>query len=108
MVIGLHGDSTANVPRVVEEAHSTEPEFAITRHPQAEVNTVLDHLNKQTCAIPKGVLVSIYIFFWLFFKGMLWKQNVKFVLGWSIRRVLSSLLKELWKKNFAFNYSARV
>jgi len=59
MVIGLHGDSTANVPRVVEEAHSTQPEFAITRHPQAEANTVLDHLNKQTCAIPKGVLLMV-------------------------------------------------
>ena len=62
MVIGLHGDSTANVPRVVEEAHSTEPELAITRHRQAEANTVRDPLNKQTPAIPKGVLVNTYFF----------------------------------------------
>jgi len=59
MVIGLHGDSTANVPRAVVEAHSTEPELAIILHPQAAANTVLAHLNKQTCAIPKGVLVNI-------------------------------------------------
>ena len=59
MAIGLHGDSTANVPRVVEEAHSTEPEPAITPYPQAEANTVLDHLNRQTRAIYKGVLVNI-------------------------------------------------
>ena len=58
MVIGLHGASTANVPRVVEEAHSTEPELAIIRHRQAEANTALDHLSKQTPATPKGVLVN--------------------------------------------------
>ena len=58
MVIGLHGDSTANVLRVAEEDHNTEPELAIIRHRQAEANTVLGHLNKQTPAIPKGVLVN--------------------------------------------------
>lgn len=58
MVIGLHGDSTANVPRLVKEAHGIEREPAITQHPPAEANTVLDHLNKQTPAIPKGVLVN--------------------------------------------------
>ena len=67
MAIGRHGDSTANVPRAVEEAHSTEPEVAITQHPLAEANIVLDHLNKQTRAIPKGVMVNVY-FFCRFFK----------------------------------------
>lgn len=78
-VIGLHGDSTVNVPRVVEEAHSTEPELVITRHRQAEVNTVLDHLSKQRSAIPKGVLVNTY------FLSII---HVKFVLGWLIRKAL--------------------
>ena len=59
MVIGLHGDCTANVPRAVAEVHSTEPELAIIQHPPAVANIVLDHLNKQTSAIPKGVLVNM-------------------------------------------------
>ena len=66
MVIGLHGDSTVNVPRVVEEVHSIVRESAITQHPPAEANIVLDHLNNQTRAIPKGVLVNIYLYFHLF------------------------------------------
>lgn len=66
MVIGLHGDSTANVPRVVEEVHSIVRESVITQHPPAEANIVLDHLNNQTRAIPKVVLVNIYLYFHLF------------------------------------------
>ena len=62
MAIGRHGDSTANVLRAVEEAHSTEAEVAITQHPLAEANIVLDHLNKQTRAIPKRVMVNVYFF----------------------------------------------
>ena len=57
MVIGLHGASTADVPRPVVEVHSIEQELAITQHPPVVANIVLDHLSKQTRAIPKGVLV---------------------------------------------------
>ena len=62
MVIGLHGDSTANVLRLVEEAHSIEREPAITQHPLVEANIVLDHLSNQSRAIPKGVLVNPYTY----------------------------------------------
>ena len=79
MVIGLHGDSTVNVPRVVEEVHSIVRESAITQHPPAEANIVLDHLNNQTRAIPKGVLVNTI------FLSII---HVKFVLGWLIRKAL--------------------
>ena len=57
MVIGLHGTSTADVPRPVVEVHSIEQELAITQHPPVVENIVLDHPSKQTRAIPKGVLV---------------------------------------------------
>ena len=63
MVIGLHGDSTDNVPRAVEEVHSIEREPAIIQHPPAEANIVLDHLSNQTLVIPMGVLVKIYWYF---------------------------------------------
>lgn len=66
MVVGLHGDNTANVPRAVEEVHSIEREPAITQHPPAVGDIVLDHLSNQTRAIPKGVLVNIYVHFYLF------------------------------------------
>ena len=66
MVIGLHGDSTAYVPRPVEEVHTIEREPATTQHPLVEANIVLDHLSNQTRAIPKGVLVNIYLHFDLF------------------------------------------
>lgn len=66
MVIGLHGNNTASAPKVVEEAHSIEWEPAITQHPPAVANVVLDHLSNQTRAIPKGVLVNIYLHFDLF------------------------------------------
>jgi len=59
MVIGLHGDSTADVPRAVVEVHSIEQELAITQHPPVVANIVLDHLSKQTRAIPKGVLLMV-------------------------------------------------
>ena len=65
MIIGLHGDSTADVPRPVVEVHSIEQELAITQHPPVVANIVLDHLSKQTRAIPKGVLV-IKLYFTLF------------------------------------------
>lgn len=72
MAIGLHGDSTANVPRVVGEVHSTELELAITQHPLAVANIVQDHHNKQTSAIPKGVLVKLYLaLFAIFFLSIL-------------------------------------
>ena len=57
MVIGLHGDSTADVLRPVGEVHSIEQELAITQHPPVVANIVLDHRTKQTRAIPKRVLV---------------------------------------------------
>ena len=63
MGIGLHGDNTASVLKVVEEVHSIEREPAITQHPQAEASNVLDHLSNQTRAIPKGVLVNVYSYF---------------------------------------------
>ena len=66
MVIGLHGDNTANVPRPVEGVHSIEIEPAITQHLPAEANIVLDHLSNPTSAIPKGVLVNTYLHFDLF------------------------------------------
>ena len=51
MVIGLHGDSTASVPRAVVEVHSTDEELAITQHLLVVENNVQDHLNKRTTAI---------------------------------------------------------
>ena len=67
MVIGLHGDSTADVPRPVVEVHSIEQELAITQHPPVVANIVLDHLSKQTRAIPKGVLViKLYLTLFVF------------------------------------------
>ena len=66
MVIGLHGVSTANAPRAVEEVHSIEREPAITQHPPAVGNIVLDHLSNQTRAIPKDVLVNVYLNFYIF------------------------------------------
>jgi len=59
MVIGLHGDSTADVPRAVVEVHSIEREPAITHHLPAVANIVLDQLIRQTRAIPKGVLLMV-------------------------------------------------
>ena len=59
MVIGLHGDNTANVPRAVEEVHSTEREPAITQHLLAVAKIALGHFSKQTRVIHKDVLVKI-------------------------------------------------
>jgi len=66
MVIGLHGDSTADVPRAVVEVHSIEREPAITHHLPAVANIVLDQLIRQTRAIPKGVLVNVFLHFFSF------------------------------------------
>ena len=66
MVIGLHGDSTADVPRAVVEVHGIEREPAITQHLPAVANIVLDHPSKQTRVIPKGVLVNVFLHFFSF------------------------------------------
>ena len=58
MATGLHGDSTADVPRAVVEVHSIEREPAITQHPPVVADIVLGHLIRQTRAIPMGVLVN--------------------------------------------------
>jgi len=51
MVIGLHGDSTADVPRAVMEVHNTDEEPAITQHLRVVENNVQGHLSKRTTAI---------------------------------------------------------
>ena len=58
MVIGLHGDDTANVVKVVEEARSTEREPVITQHLPAVVNSVQGLLKNQNTAIHKHAPVN--------------------------------------------------
>lgn len=57
MVIGLRGDSTADVPRAVVEVHNTDKEPAITQHLLVVENNVQDHLSKRTTAIRMLALV---------------------------------------------------
>ena len=73
MVSGPHGESIANVPRAVVEAHNTEPEHAIAQHP-AVVNSVQGPLMKQKPVIHKDVLVKI--------SNRLFASIVSFVLLW--------------------------
>ena len=58
MVIGLHGDNTANVVKDVEEAHSTEREPVITQHLSAVVNSVQGLIKSQNTAIHKHAPVN--------------------------------------------------